>query len=89
VGEVDAIRATYLDPCDIVRPALGSKPWAKCCGVCAFRGDDPQQLGEEALAMLREDVADDQVDFYCVHRTTSAGNHRVCAAAAAIRSARP
>jgi hypothetical protein len=77
-------RRAYEDPDDIVDPDLNAKPWPKACDVCAFRCGDPQGLGAETLAELRADVAAGGIDFYCVHRRSRRGLHRVCASAAAL-----
>lgn len=85
ICEADDLRSVYFDPEDIVNPAPRARPWSKCCNVCAFLPHDPQGLGAEVRALLRSDVIDDAVDFFCVHRTTRGGYHRICASAAAIR----
>lgn len=77
----------YFDPDDVVRPAPRSTPWPKCCSVCAFLPHDPQHLGTDVIAMLKTDVVDDVIDFYCVHRTNRSGKHRICAGAHAYRRA--
>ncbi|WP_125960287.1 hypothetical protein [Sphingomonas sp. ABOLF] len=80
------LRSVYFDPDDVVRPDQNTAPWPKACEQCAFLAHDPQHLGAEVRALLRSDVADGEVDFFCVHRTTKRGCHRVCASAAAIRT---
>ena len=66
----------------------GRRAWTKACGVCALRCGDPQNLGEATLDALRDEIARGQIDFYCSHRTTKAGMHRVCASAAALEKAK-
>jgi hypothetical protein len=85
--EDDDPRAVYFDPENIVKPDLNDMPWPKACNECAFRAGDPQHLGADLLAMLKTDVIDGEVDFYCVHRVTNRNCHRLCASAAALRSA--
>lgn len=77
-------RKPYEDPEDIVAPDFYAKPWPKACEECAFRCGDPQQLGAETLAELRADVIAGEIEFYCVHRLSGRGLHRVCASAAAL-----
>jgi hypothetical protein len=82
--EQDDTRSVYFDPADIVAPDYNSAPWPKACDVCAFRHGDPQHLGAETLALLKTDVMQGEVEFYCVHRLSRRGLHRVCASAAAL-----
>ncbi|KMS59957.1 hypothetical protein V474_07550 [Novosphingobium barchaimii LL02] len=77
-------RAAYCDPDDIIQPALDLPPWPKPCGACAFLPHDPQLLGAETVADLTADVIAGEVEFYCAHRTTKHGLHRVCCNAAAL-----
>lgn len=62
----------------------GRRAWTRACGVCALGCGDPQKLGEETLEALREEIRRGQIDFYCSHRRTKAGMHRICAGAAAL-----
>ncbi len=74
----------WEDPDDIVNPDPRLGPWHRACRECAFRKDDPQQLGAETIQLAKAAIITCQVIFYCVHRTTPEGLHRECACAAAM-----
>jgi len=76
-------RSQYMDPDDIVAPDFYAKPWPKACSVCVFLPGDPQRLGD-LVRELRDDVIAGDVEFYCVHRLSGRGLHRICASAAAL-----
>lgn len=67
---------------DEVFPAPDGRAWTKCCGECAFRKNDPQQLGDNYQRELLAGAPGSL--FYCVHRTDDAANNRVCAAYGAV-----
>lgn len=84
-GEIDRSRYQW----DGAEPDFwGQRAWRKACGVCAFRADDPQELGAATQEALRADVLDGSIDFYCSHRRAKNGMHRICAGAAAIEAGR-
>lgn len=83
--EADQVAERLREGALMARPAIdGPLAWKRRCAVCAFRGDDPQGIGREAQRSVVQEIRTEGLMFYCLHRETRCGSHRVCATADAI-----
>lgn len=87
IDEADA-RRRIAAGADDARPCIdGPMSWRKACRVCAFRADDPQRIGPDHQQALKDRIVSGDLVFYCLHRETPCGSHRICATASALTAA--
>ncbi|MCV9964604.1 hypothetical protein OIU34_22190 [Pararhizobium sp. BT-229] len=65
---------------DYLTSKVNDTPRAKCCGECAFRRNDPQNLADlEEWEDEKEQMRKGWLAFYCVHTTDEQGRNQMCA----------